>query len=109
MADELGEGAGALALAVAENPHHCDFEIIVQNRDRHATEKGKCRDVPIEKSLGRLRRIGLDETGVRLRQSSFIRTPPMTPMHSPKSTCAWPGGWASGTKTTRDLARAIRT
>ena len=68
MADELGEGAGALALAVAENPRHCDFEIIVQNRDRHATEKGKCRDVPIEKSLGRLRRIGLDETGVRLRQ-----------------------------------------
>src|ERR1700730_7911019 len=67
MADELGEGAGALALAVAKNARHCDFEIIVQNRDRHATEKGKCRDVPIEKSLGRLRRIGLDE-GVRLRQ-----------------------------------------
>src|ERR1700730_12064669 len=69
MADELGEGAGALALAVAKNARHCDFEIIVQNRDRHATEKkGKRGDVPIEKSLGRLRRIGLDETGVRLRQ-----------------------------------------
>src|SRR3981081_3576638 len=68
MADELSEGAGALALAVAENPRHRDFEIVVQNRDRHATEKGKCRDGPIEKSLGRLRRIGLDETGVRLRQ-----------------------------------------
>jgi transposase, IS5 family len=26
-----------------------------------------------------------------------------------ESTCAWPGGWASGTKTSRDLARAIRT
>jgi hypothetical protein len=33
---------------------------------------------------------------------SFIRTPPMTPMHSPKSTWAWPGGWASGMKTSRD-------
>ena len=40
---------------------------------------------------------------------SFMRTPPMTPMHSPKSTCAWPGGWASGTKTSRDRLRAIRT
>jgi hypothetical protein len=68
MADELREGAGALALAVPENPRHRNFEVIVQNRDRHATEKGKCRDVPVEKSLGRLRRIGLDETGVRMRQ-----------------------------------------
>ncbi len=31
MADEFGEGAGALALAVAENPRHRDFEIVVQN------------------------------------------------------------------------------
>ena len=39
----------------------------------------------------------------------FMRAPPMTPMHSPKSTCAWPGGWASGTKASRDRVRAIRT
>jgi hypothetical protein len=29
MADKLGEGAGALALAVAENARHCDFEIVI--------------------------------------------------------------------------------
>jgi hypothetical protein len=57
MADELREGAGALALAVAENPRHCDFEIIVQNRDRHAAEKRKCRDVPIEKGFRGLRHV----------------------------------------------------
>src|ERR1700730_10393868 len=68
MADELGEGAGSLALAVAQNAHHCDFEIIVQNRQRYAAEKGKCRDVPVKKSFRRLRRIGLDEAGVRMRQ-----------------------------------------
>src|ERR1700730_14070785 len=68
MANKLHEGAGSLALAVAENARHRDFEIIVQNRQRHAAEKGKCRDVPIKKSFRRLRRIGLDEAGVRMRQ-----------------------------------------
>src|SRR6202022_3270835 len=68
MANKLREGAGSLALAVAENARHRDFEIIVQNRQRHAAEKGKCRDVPIKKSFRRLRRIGLDEAGVRKRQ-----------------------------------------
>src|SRR3984893_8885740 len=68
MADELGEGAGSLALAVAQNAHHSDFEIIVQNQQRHAAEKGKCRDVPVKKSFRRLRRIGLDDAGVRMRQ-----------------------------------------
>jgi hypothetical protein len=29
MADELGEGAGALALAIAKNARHRDFEIVI--------------------------------------------------------------------------------
>jgi hypothetical protein len=33
---------------------------------------------------------------------SFMRTPRMMPTHSPKSTCAWPGGWARN----EDLARS---
>src|ERR1700720_2699330 len=68
MADELGEGPGALPLAVAKNARHCDFEIIVQNRDRHAAEKRKRGDVPVEERFRGLRRIGLDEAGVRMRQ-----------------------------------------
>src|SRR5580704_17292831 len=68
MADKLREGAGAPTLAVAQNAGHRDFEIIVQNPQRYAAEKGKCRDVPIKKSFRRLRRIGLDEAGVRMRQ-----------------------------------------
>jgi len=112
MADASGEGSGAQAFAVAENPRHRDFEIVVQNRNRHAAEERKCRDVAVEKGFRRLGRIGLDETGVRMRQvateesqqktCSFIRTPPMTPTHSPKSTCGRASGWASGTTTSRD-------
>jgi hypothetical protein len=54
--------------AEMENPRHRDFEIIVQDRDRHAAEEGEGRNMAVEKGLGRLRRIGLDEAGVRLRQ-----------------------------------------
>src|ERR1700724_278551 len=68
MANKPREGAGSLALAVAQNARHRDFEIIVQNRQRYAAEKGKCRDVPVKKRFRRLRRIGLDEAGVRMRQ-----------------------------------------
>src|SRR3984893_15525374 len=68
MANKLREGAGSLALAVAENARHRDFEIIVQNRQRHAAEKGKCRDVPVKQSFRRHRQIALDEAGVRMRQ-----------------------------------------
>ncbi len=45
----------------------------------------------VEKGFRGLRWIGLDEAGVRLRQvetCSFMRTPPITPTLSPKSTCA---------------------
>src|ERR1700751_2952815 len=68
MADEFREGAGALALAVPKNTGHRNFEIVVQNRYRHAAKKGKRRDVPIEKGVRRLRRIGLDETCICLRK-----------------------------------------
>src|SRR3977135_3899972 len=76
MANKLREGAGSLALAVAENARHRDFEIIVQNRQRYAAEKGKCRDVPVKKSFRRLRRIGLDEAGVRMRQVEHMQLHP---------------------------------
>src|SRR4029453_1941400 len=61
MADELRKGTGALALTLTKNPRHRNFEIVVQNRDRHAAKKGKRRDVSIEK---RLCRISLNETSI---------------------------------------------
>ena len=42
--------------------------IAYKNRDRNAAKKDKRRDVPIEKGFRNLRRIGLDEASIRLRQ-----------------------------------------
>ncbi len=68
MADQLGESLRATALAVAENLRHGDLEIVVEYRQRNAAEKSEGRDVAVEKSLRRLRGIGFDEAGVRMRQ-----------------------------------------
>src|SRR6202521_4418870 len=68
MADEFGEGSGAQPLAVAENPRHRDLGVVVKNRNRNAAKKAEGRDMPVKKGFRRLRRIGLDETGVRMRQ-----------------------------------------
>ena len=47
----------------------------------------------------------------RSMQKKWIlhRVPPIVATASPKSTWAWPGGWASGTKVSRPRARPIRT
>src|SRR5664280_1806751 len=114
MADQLGECPRTLALAVAADLRHGNLEVVIQDRQRHTAEQRKRRDMAIEEGLGRLTRIGLHETGVRLRRSMqkkwiFCRTPPITPTASPKSTCACPGGCANGTNVSRPRARPIRT
>jgi hypothetical protein len=65
---QFGEGARALARAVAEDA--CDRQpgIVIQDRLRHAAEKGESGIVPVEKGLGPLGRVGLEETGIRVRQ-----------------------------------------
>ena len=68
VADEFGEGLRAPPFAVAQYLRHGDLEIVVENRQRNAAEKGEGRDMAVEKRLRRLRRIGLDEAGVRMRQ-----------------------------------------
>ena len=68
MADQFGERSRAQALAVAQNPGHRDLGVVVENRDWNAAEKSERRDMAVQKGLRRLRRIGLDETGVRMRQ-----------------------------------------
>ena len=68
MADQLGEGARAGTLAVAEDPGHRQLGVVVQDRLRHAAEKGKGRDVPVQEGFRRLRRIGLYERRVGMGQ-----------------------------------------
>src|SRR5450759_3589412 len=68
VADQFGERPRALALAVPADLRHRYLEIVVENRQRYAAEELERRYVPVEESLRRLRRIGLHETRVRLRQ-----------------------------------------
>ena len=65
---QLGKGARALARAVAEDA--CDRQpgIVVQDRLRHAAEKGEGGIVPVQKGLGALGRVGFDEAGIRVGQ-----------------------------------------
>src|SRR5215208_4515236 len=97
MADQLGESTRPDALPVADNPGHRQLGVVIKDRLRHPAEKGKGRDVPVQECFRRLRRIGLHERRVGMGRSkhnscSTVRTPPITPMHWPKSTWAWPGG-----------------
>ena len=114
VADQFGERPCPLAPAVAADLGHRDLEVVVKDRQRHATEERKRCDMAVKEGLGRLARIRLHEAGVRLRQIRqkkwiFWRTPPITPTASPKSTCPCPGGCANGTNVSRPRARPIRT
>ena len=52
----------------------------------------------------------LSEYGRSMKNTcSFWRTPPMTPIASPKSTWAWPGACAKGTNVSRACDLASRT
>ena len=114
MADQLGEGARAGSLAIAQDPRHRQLGVVVKDRQRYPAEKGKGRNVPVQKRFRRLRRIGLHKRRVGMGRSKqntciTVRTPPMMPMHWPKSTWAWPGGWANGTKASLIRVRFSRT
>ena len=68
MGDQFTEYAGALPAPIAQNAGNSNLRVVVQNRNRNTAEEGKGRDMPVAKSLGRLARIGLHETAIRLRQ-----------------------------------------
>ena len=112
---QLGEGARPLAPAVAEDAGHRQLGVVVEDRPRHAAQEGEGRVVAVEEGLDPLGRVGLDEAGIRVRQVEaeevdLLRdTPPITATASPKSTWAWPGGWASGTNTSACRCRRSRT
>ncbi len=90
MADQLGEGARPRPPPVAKDPCHCQYGIVIQDRQGHAPEK---ETWPSQKRLPRLRGASLDERRIRMWQVHaehmyHVRTPPMKPMHWAKSTCA---------------------
>ena len=68
MAHQLGEGAGAFALASAADLGDRDPGVVVEDRQRHALEEPHGGDMPVEERLGGLPRIRLHEAGVGVRQ-----------------------------------------
>ena len=65
---QLGKGARPLALAIAKDAGHRQLGVVVENRLRHAAQKGEGRVVAVEEGLDPLGRVGLDEAGIRVRQ-----------------------------------------
>ena len=53
---QLGEGAGALASAVSQDPGNSQPGIVVEDALGHSAQKGKRRYVPVQEGLGGLSR-----------------------------------------------------
>jgi hypothetical protein len=68
MRPQLGEAARALARAVAADARHRQPGVVVEDGPRHAAEEGEGGVVAVAEGLQPLRRVGLDEAGVRVRQ-----------------------------------------
>jgi hypothetical protein len=65
---QLTEHARPPPCAIAQNAGHRQFGVVVQNRRRHATEEPERGNMPGAKRLRRLRRIGLHEARIAVRQ-----------------------------------------
>ena len=68
MADKSAEGPRPFALAVAADPGHRQLGVVIEDRQRDAAEEGERADMAVEKGFRRLRRIGLHEGRIRMRQ-----------------------------------------
>jgi hypothetical protein len=65
---QLAEHPGPLPPAIAQDTGDGELGVVVQNRPRHAAEEGEGRIVAIAKRFRRLRRIGLHEAAIAVRQ-----------------------------------------
>ncbi len=65
---QLAEDPRALARSIAQDTRHRQRGVVVEDRARHPAKEGEGRNVPLAEGLAGLRRIGLDETGIRVRQ-----------------------------------------
>ena len=67
---QLGKSSGPVPFAVAADLRHRDRGVVIQDRQRHAAKECEGGIVPVAECLGRLGRVGLDETSrerVRVR------------------------------------------
>ena len=65
---QFAEHARPLPRPVPQDPGHRQLGVVIQDRRRHPAEERERRNVPGAERLRRLRRIGLHEAGVAVRQ-----------------------------------------
>ena len=65
---QFAEHARPLPRSVAQDPRHRQLGVVIQDRRRHPAEERERRNMPGAERLRRLRRIGLHEAGVAVRQ-----------------------------------------
>ena len=111
---ELGEGPGALAPTVAQDPGNSQPGIVVEDALRRSPRKAKPETWPSWKASMVSAGLSLDEAAVAVGQVdyeavAFRSTPPMMTRASPKSHWAWPGGWDRGTNISCDRRRCSLT
>jgi hypothetical protein len=99
---QLAEHTRALTLAIAENAGNRDLGVVIEDRLRHAVEERERSYVPVAERFRRLCWVATtkiaSECGRSIAKKWILRsTPPITPIASPKSAWACPGGCTSGT------------
>src|ERR1700732_424770 len=85
--------------------------LVVKDRTWHSAEELETDLVPFAEGFGALRRIGLHQTTIAVRQihreemDLALLTSAISASASPKSTCACQGSGRSGTNTSRSRCR----
>src|SRR5215469_531762 len=65
---QLTEDSRSQPPAVAQDARHCQLGVVIQDRTRHAAEEVEADPMTITEGLAALRRIGLHQTAVAVRQ-----------------------------------------
>ena len=68
MGLQFTEDSSALTGAIPENARHRQLEVVVEDRSRHSAEELEAHVVPFAKRFAALRRVGLHQTCVAVRQ-----------------------------------------
>src|SRR5712671_305892 len=68
MGLQLAEHTRALSHPIAQDARHRQRRVVVQDRARHLAEERECGVVSVTERFAGLRRIGLNKTGVAVRQ-----------------------------------------
>ena len=107
---QLAEHQRPLARSVAQDPGYGNPGVVVQNRVRHFAEEAERRSVARTERFRRLRRIGLHEAGITVRQ--VHREEVDLPFHTAdlrqrlaEVDLRMSGSWLSGTNTSRCRSR----